>query len=249
MKLDNSILVWNGWGGKEKNYKRQNYKDGSHEYFAQFSEVNIRNLITIAQLMRAELEIAPIGDFGFYNMNFRLPDELTGKEEVILNYLVMVGIRFGFWDTDTRYRPNSKTGSSNAFSRIRYNGELQISITDPENFYVFYEELNKFRPGIIYDIHSGSGVINGKAFTLTTEVGQKIFSELYTNINKSVARLKILILTGRYEEGGRLDSEFKTRDTYLINDLAKDLRRNTGLNRKQLVNKGGNLTLLGHKKG
>lgn len=101
---------------------------------------------------------------------------------------------------------------------------------------------------IYYQKEAGIGTINGKNFKLRTETKRRVFGELYDHINKEVTRQNTLILIGFYDKTEKPDKMLKSRETYAINDVVKDLRDNTGLTTGQLVNNGGNLTLIGNKK-
>lgn len=100
---------------------------------------------------------------------------------------------------------------------------------------------------IHYHPKAGIGVLNGQDFKLRTKLKRKVFAELYENINEELPRYKVLVLIGYYEENEKPNPSNKTMETYKINELIKELRNDTSLTSNQLVNNGGNLTLIGKK--
>lgn len=74
-----------------------------------------------------------------------------------------------------------------------------------------------------------------------------IFKLLYSKINKKIERQDVLIAAGFYQDYEKPDPTRKTSETACINEIVKTMREKTELDTDQLVNNGGNLTLVGRK--
>lgn len=221
------------------------------DYFKQFSPLNISRLLYLSQLIYDELEITPDNEEDYYFMWLPLWLSYEMTKEICDKLLEKVNSEFGF-------------------AKINIHEEDKcpnIAIINKNKFYFFYKELknfwNKYNPKsnfaeIYYQKEAGIGTINGQDFKLHTELKCRVFGELYDNLNKRVSRQKILeladfdtnameikmtVLKGTQKK----KPSIYTSETYFIRDLVKELRKNISLTPKQLVNNGGNLTLIGEK--
>ena len=101
---------------------------------------------------------------------------------------------------------------------------------------------------ISYNEKTGIGRVGEKKFKFKDHQPEyRIFAKLYENINKKLNRYDVLELAHFYEEGEDPDPARKNAETETINEIAKSLRKKTGLNTEQLVMNNGNLTLVGNK--
>lgn len=97
---------------------------------------------------------------------------------------------------------------------------------------------------IVFNKETGDGSFKGKSFRLKhgTSV-YRLFSKLYETSNKKIGRYDVLVILHFYEDGEDTDSSRKSAETALINETVKELRRKTGLDKLQLVQNMGNVTL------
>ena len=205
------------------------------DYFDQFSEQNINRLMTLGWYIKEELEIAPTNPNGEYFMwlPMRLPYEM---------------------DKDIADKLLEKVNEVFNFGKVKVMKDdmcPHILVTNKDNFYSFWEQLRgrafKNSTQIFYQLAAGIGEYNGKDFKLKTEPKRILFSELYKQINNTVGRYQVLEIIGFYDKNEKPNPANKTNETYEINKIVKELRKDIGLDTKQLVNNSGNLTLLGRK--
>lgn len=110
---------------------------------------------------------------------------------------------------------------------------------------------------ISYNTKTGVGYANKRFKFKNDQKEFSVFAEMYNKVNEPISRQRILELSGYKEtgvEGLELLSNnpkrkpaIHTTATYLINELAKKMRKRTGLNKDQIVNNNGELTLVGTK--
>lgn len=87
-----------------------------------------------------------------------------------------------------------------------------------------------------YNLNTGVGFVDGNTFRFQRSTDPfNIFSQLYKNINKPIVLHDLL-------------SMVQNKTKYHINNMAKQIRKNTGLDTTQLVQNRGSLTLVGTKK-
>jgi hypothetical protein len=99
-----------------------------------------------------------------------------------------------------------------------------------------------------YNPETGIGYNGKKKFKLKDGSAEhRVFSRLYSDLNKRVNRFDILELARFYESGEDVDPSRESDETEAINTVAKKLRSKVGLGPEQLVMNAGNLTLLGKK--
>lgn len=258
---------------KNENNKTQYNPLKAKDYFSQFSKENLLKIGVIADVIKGELEITKkrtneekernrselddiiAEEYGeepytyhydnsdyILRLNFnRIPLNVTPDEFVKL--LHKVGGSFRFLDPTTPENPP-------------LNEDYHVGITNKENFEFFYEQLERFtgvKSGLsnknleIYYQEAGIGTANGKEFKIRTEIKRNLFSELYKQINHPVIRSWVLILITYYDENEKPSLANKSTETYEINKIVKELRKDVGINKKQLINNNGNLTLIGTK--
>ncbi len=104
-------------------------------------------------------------------------------------------------------------------------------------------------PLIEYNTESGRGRANNKKFKFKDGNPEyHIFKQLYLRMGKKLERQDVLIAGGFYQDHEAPDPARVTDETGFINDIAKTIREKTGFNTEQMVNNGGNLTLVAEKK-
>lgn len=101
---------------------------------------------------------------------------------------------------------------------------------------------------VSYNSESGIGFVDGKRFKFKDDQPEyRIFTRLTQQINQKLSRVEVLHFMGFTESretiGLKLVSNEKA--TYAINELAKKIRKATGLNVNTLVVNNGSLTLAG----
>lgn len=235
--------------------KMKNDIKKAQDFFRRFTKEEIRKIKILADMIYSKIE-ANFGPDAILNeelenidparkkMLFITPDEIKHKglyTDEAERFLQSIGNEFGF---------------GNAFFAEGLDHYF-FYVSDRTNFYYFYEQLSKIIDKTaenntesiakVYYQEAGIGTINGEDFKLHTKIKRNVFGELYKHINKEVSRQKILILIGYYKEDEKPNPGYKSVETYKISQFVKELRENTGLNTKQLVNNGGNLTLIGKK--
>lgn len=104
---------------------------------------------------------------------------------------------------------------------------------------------------IFYDKNTGRGYVKGKPFTFKNDQPEYlVFDRMYSNINYPISKEEILELCQYNEDKPRISehkSEHYASGTYLINNLAKKMRKRIGLTPDQIVLNNGSLTLVGKK--
>lgn len=101
---------------------------------------------------------------------------------------------------------------------------------------------------ISYDSTAGDGAVNGVPFKLKDGSPEYVvFRQLYSRIGKKIERDEVLRLAGFYKDYQEPDPARRISEGETINEVAKNLRKKTGLNTKQLVLNNGNLTLKGRR--
>jgi hypothetical protein len=92
-----------------------------------------------------------------------------------------------------------------------------------------------------YAPESGAGFIKGKNFNLTEGKDKyKLFNRLVTA--KKLSRPEVISILELPNEQG--DKTNRSLNTYKINEVVKELRKTTRLDKTEIINNGGNITLL-----
>jgi len=104
---------------------------------------------------------------------------------------------------------------------------------------------------IHYNKNTGIGYANGKRFIFKNHQPEfVVFSHLYLNINHPITKKEILKFC-QYDENRPITSEGQSyhyaKGAYFINNLAKKIRKRTGLTPDQVALNNGDLTLVGKK--
>jgi len=132
---------------------------------------------------------------------------------------------------------------SQYFSDV-YEFKVAKCLVDKEKLKEHVRILNQ--PRIYYDKETARGEVNGVSFRIKKgSPDDKVFVYLCENIGKAMPRMDILRVAKFYETHERPDKTRRNSETYLINELAKALRKKTGLTTNSLVNNNGELTLKG----
>jgi len=98
---------------------------------------------------------------------------------------------------------------------------------------------------VSYNPITGAGYAKGEYFRFKNDQPEFfVFAEMYKNIGKSVPKSKILELCDKSAKFGNPSNEIIS---YTINDLVKKMRKRTGLNKEELSDNNGALTLVGKK--
>lgn len=119
----------------------------------------------------------------------------------------------------------------------KYNNKFPNNKTD-----------NKELPRISYNSVTGIGSVDGKPFKFKDHQPEfRVFELLFNKINEKIIRYDVLVATHFYEDGEDINKNKKTLETANINNVAKRIRKITGLSTEQLILNNGNLTLLGKK--
>ena len=103
-------------------------------------------------------------------------------------------------------------------------------------------------PRIFYDKETGVGEVDGKPFRIKTSTEEgKVLGVLFDQINTALPRAEVLRLVD-FEERTE-DPQHRKMDkslaTYRTTEIAKSIRKKTGLSTSNLINNGGTLTLKG----
>ncbi len=97
------------------------------------------------------------------------------------------------------------------------------------------KKINSSIIRIHYNLNAGIGFVNDKSFRFKRKTDSfNIFALLYKKINKPILLQQLL-------------ESVQIKTKYHINNLAKQIRKNTGLDTTQLVQNSGSLTLVGAK--
>jgi hypothetical protein len=135
---------------------------------------------------------------------------------------------------------------------IRFEAfEIKLDLPKFEEIYNNYNDIPKTdsKTFIEYNPVTGIGSVNGVPFKFKANKAEyRIFEKLYANIGNRLDRYDVLVWGHFYEDGDRQDDSRKTQETSFINKLVVNMRKKTGLNKEQIVNNSGNLTLIGTKK-
>lgn len=108
-------------------------------------------------------------------------------------------------------------------------------------------EVNKVHEvvTISFNPETGAGEVNRIDFKFKDNTEEyRVFKLLFERMNTKVSRYEVLVAAHFYEDGEDSDPTRKNAETEKINDIAKEIRRKTGLNKKQVVVNNGNLTLV-----
>jgi len=137
----------------------------------------------------------------------------------------------------------NKEDNNYAFSLPRNSEKLERKI----NMYdIVLDSLTKkesnldidYSPQINYNCKTGTGHTKLKKFKFKNHQPEfRVFAEMYKNINNPIVREKVLQISVCKELG-------EDRKTYFINELAKKMRKRTGLTKDDIVNNNGDLTLV-----
>ncbi len=101
---------------------------------------------------------------------------------------------------------------------------------------------------VFYNPKTGIGEINFRQFRIKpSDTCFDVFASLYGIINSPLSREEVLILSGFYKEGEKLDPARSKSETLHINEIAKTIRRILKVDVNTLINNDGNLTLIGSK--
>lgn len=113
---------------------------------------------------------------------------------------------------------------------------LVIPVT--EKFDAFYKQATQTTGAQVhYNPTTGSGWANGKEFKFKDHKPEfRVFAQLVERIGNSVPRAEILALMGHEENKTATDD---------LTRLVVKMRERTGLDKKQLVQNNGNITLVG----
>lgn len=120
-----------------------------------------------------------------------------------------------------------------------------IKILQPK-FDEIYKEFNPEKndpkinsiPEVYYNNKTGVGFAGNKRFKFKNHQPEfKIFAEMHKSINNPILKIKVLEL-------GNQDTVGEDVKTYFINELAKKMRKRTGLTKDNIVNNNGDLTLV-----
>mgnify|MGYP001563261385 CR=1 FL=1 len=99
---------------------------------------------------------------------------------------------------------------------------------------------------IYYNNKTGVGYVENKRFLFKNHQPEFfVFREMYRKIKSPVPKEKVLSLASKSENYH--NPEGSDIITYFINDLSKKMRKRTGLNKDQISNNNGCLTLVGKK--
>jgi hypothetical protein len=103
-------------------------------------------------------------------------------------------------------------------------------------------------PLISFNKNTGQGLVDGREFRLGVKTPEyRVFRKLFDVINESITRTDVLVIAGAYEEDEEISSGSRSVDTMTINEIAKNIRKRTGLDTKHLSQNQGTLTLSGRK--
>lgn len=259
---------------KNDNEKTKHNPPKAKEFFSQFSKKDLLKIRALADVIKYELEVTkkytnkekewdrselsemagedePIKPIPYENSDYvltinfgRVSINITPYE--FENFLQRIGDAFRFFDpATTSYSPTNK------------DENYYIGITSKDNFDFFYEQLGKLTDKFvknrnknyaeIYYQKAGIGTINRSDFKLHTKEKRRVFEELYLHMSEPIPRQRVLKLIGFYDEDEIPNTAYRANETYKINQLVKELRGDTGLNPRQLVNNNGDLTLIGKR--
>lgn len=116
------------------------------------------------------------------------------------------------------------------------------------NSYQIPLTINTALPTVSYDAISGVGYINQNRFKFKDHQPEyRVFAELFRNINLKVSRKSVLKLMGYNDDNNQVIKARKSDETFAINELVTKIKKRTSLNKDQLINNNGNLTLRGVK--
>lgn len=235
--------------------KMKNDIKKAQDFLRQFTKEEIRKIKILTDIVYGKIE-DNFGPSAILNeklenldparkrMLFLTPDEIKNKglsAEESKRLLENIGNEFNF---------------GNAFFADGLDHYF-FYVTDRINFYYFYKQLSKFidktvdgnieNYAKVYYQKAGIGTVNGSDFKLHTKEKCKIFEELYLRMGEPIPRQRVLKLIGFYDEDEMPNTAQKANETYGINKFVKELRDDTGLTTRQLVNNNGDLTLIGKK--
>lgn len=132
----------------------------------------------------------------------------------------------------------------NKYVGTLYEFKIAKCLVDKEKLKEHVRLLDQ--PRIFYDRETAKGEVNGIPFRIKKGSDEdKVFSSLCENIRKALPRMDVLRIAKFYEANEKPEKTRRNSETYLINEMAKSLRKKTGLTTKTLVNNNGELTLKG----
>ena len=218
------------------------------------------------------VKLPPIGDIGSVFLNLQAVNfvVLLSQKKIIANVQLPVSIRKINQEnmelaTGTIYLSEDAALEAAIYSTENFLKELvSFDLINWKGFVQLKQELidakEKAEKGeqpaetiatlahVSYNSESGIGFVDGKRFKFKDDQPEYlIFTRLTQQINQKLSRVEVLHFMGftenREAPGLKLVSNEKA--TYAINELAKKIRKATGLNVNTLVVNNGSLTLAG----
>src|SRR3989338_4585588 len=235
--------------------KMKNDIKKAQDFFKRFTKEEIRKIKILTDIVYGKIEVN-FGPGAILNEELENIDPARKK----MLFITPNEIKYKGMYIDEAERLLQSISNEFGFGSTFFEDGLDhyfFYVNDRANFYYFYEQLSKFIDDTVggnienyakvYYQKAGIGTVNGFNFKLHTKEKRRVFEELYLRIGEPIPRQRVLKLIGFYDEDEMPNTAYGTNETYKINKFVKELRDDTGLTPRQLVNNNGDLTFIGKK--